>query len=55
VLYILKNVFVGVGHSEYLAKLLKLFNFREICLWDTPRSWFDLKNIVRHVFVYGTP
>jgi hypothetical protein len=30
------------------------FRIREICLWDTSRSWFGLENTIRHVFVYGT-
>jgi hypothetical protein len=27
---------------------------KDICLWDTPRLWFDLKNIFHHIFVCET-
>jgi ATP-dependent Clp protease ATP-binding subunit ClpA len=49
------NTSVLQATDEFISRQLKVLTIRDICLWDTPHSWFGLVNIVSHVFVCGTP
>jgi hypothetical protein len=39
---------------NYMKNCIKIIILQEICLWDTPHSWFGLENMVCHVFVCET-
>jgi hypothetical protein len=50
----LENIHQDTPTFGKFTTYLTMNNEMDICLWNTHRSWFDLENIIHHIFICET-